>query len=175
MAWVGALRVVIGVATCAGVWRVVVVTLVTIVTGHGRVCACERPHGAVVEGGRNPCILVVTIGTGSGELLSDVVGVCGGVEVINVASCTCIGWIVIVALVAIVAAHTCMRAHNRVEGVIEGGRCPRCLVVAVCTVCRELLSDVVGVCCGIVVIGVTTCTGIGCIIIIAVVAGCTVV
>ena len=47
--------------------------------------------------------------------------------------------------------------------------------MAVSASCRELLSDVVWIGGGVVVVGMTTGTGIGRIVVIAVVAGCAVV
>ena len=47
--------------------------------------------------------------------------------------------------------------------------------MAVCTVRGELLSDVIGIGGGVIVIGVTTRTGVGCIVVVAVVACTTVV
>ena len=117
--WISAGCVVIGMATCAGCGCVVVVTLVTVVTCHSRVRACERPHGAVIERGRHPCVLIVAVSASCRELLSDVVGVGGGVIIVGMATCTGCGRICIVTLVTIVARHGCMRPHNRIEGVIQ--------------------------------------------------------
>lgn len=54
-------------------------------------------------------------------------------------------------------------------------RRPGIFIVAGCTVGRKLCELVVGICCAIVIRQVTPCTGIGCIDVIAVVAGCTIV
>ena len=47
--------------------------------------------------------------------------------------------------------------------------------MAVSACCRELLSDVVWIGGGVIIVGMTTCTGVWCIVVIAVVAGCTVI
>ena len=86
------------------------------------------------------------------------------------------GRICVVTLVTVVAGYGRVRAGERPHGtVIERGRHPRILVVAVSASCRELLSDVIGVSRCVIVIGMTTGTGIGRIVVIAVVAGCAVV
>ena len=86
------------------------------------------------------------------------------------------GWIGVVTLVTVVAGYGCVRTCERPHGtVIESCRCPCCLTMTVSTCCRELLSDVIGVSRCVIVIGVTTCAGIGRIVVIAVVAGCTVI
>ena len=100
VAWIGTACIVIGMATGAGCGRIVVVTLVTVVTCHSCVRTREWPHGTVIERGRYPCILVVAVSASCRELLSDVIGVSGGVVVISVTTCTGIGCIVIIAVVA---------------------------------------------------------------------------
>ena len=45
--WIGAGCIIIGMATGTGCRCVVVVALVTIVAGYGRVRAGERPHGEI--------------------------------------------------------------------------------------------------------------------------------
>ena len=54
-----------------------------------------------------------------GELLSDVIGIGGGIIVIGVTTSAGVGRICIVTLVTIVARHGGMRTHNRIEGVIQ--------------------------------------------------------
>jgi hypothetical protein len=117
--WVGTLGVVIGMAAGTGCRCVIVVTLVAVVTGHGCVRAGERPHGTVIERGRYPRVLVVAFCTVRGELLSDVVGIRGGVIIIGMATGTGCGRICVVTLVTIVAGHGGVRTHNRIEGVIQ--------------------------------------------------------
>ena len=94
---------------------VIVVTLVTVVTSYSCVRARERPHGAVIEGGGYPRILVVAVSASCRELLSDVVGVGGGVIIVGMATGTGCGRVCIVTLVAIVARYGGMRAHNRIK------------------------------------------------------------
>ena len=94
---------------------VVIVTLVTVVTGHGRVRAREWPHGAVIEGGGYPRILVVAVCASCRELLSDVIGIRGGIVIVGMATGTGIGRVCIVTLVTIVARYGGMRAHNRIK------------------------------------------------------------
>ncbi len=119
MTWIGTLGVVIGMARCTSCRGIIVVTLVAVVTGHSCVRARERPHGAVIEGGRHPRILVVAVSASRRELLSDVVWIRGGVVIVGMATGTGIGRVCIVPLVTIVARYGGMRAHNRIEGVIQ--------------------------------------------------------
>ncbi len=106
-------------ARCTGCRGIVVVTLVAVVTGHGCVRARERPHGAVIEGGRYPRVLVVAVSASCRELLSDVVWICGGVVIVGMATGTGVGRVCIVTLVTIVARYGGVRTHNRIEGVIQ--------------------------------------------------------
>ena len=117
--WVGTLGVVIGMAAGTGCRCVIIVTLVAVVTGHGCVRARERPHGAVIEGGRYPRVLVVAVSASCRELLSDVVWICGGVKIVGMATGTGCGRVCVVTLVTIVAGHGGVRTHNRIEGVIQ--------------------------------------------------------
>ena len=119
MTWVGTLGVVIGMAAGTGCRCVIIVTLVAVVTCHGCVRARERPHGAVIEGGGYPRILVVAVSASCRELLSDVVGIRGGVIIIGMAAGTGCGRVCVVTLVTIVARHGGMRTHNRIKGVIQ--------------------------------------------------------
>ena len=98
---------------------VIIVTLVAVVTGHGYVRARERPHGAVIERGRHPRGLVVAVSAGCRELLSDVVGIRGGVVIVGMATGTGCGRVCVVTLVTIVARYGGVRTHNRIEGVIQ--------------------------------------------------------
>jgi hypothetical protein len=106
-------------ASCTSCRGVVVVALVAVVTGHGCVRARERPHDAVIEVGRYPCVLVMAVSAGCRELLSDVVGIRGGVIIVGMATGTGCGRICVVTLVTIVAGHGGVRTHNRIEGVIQ--------------------------------------------------------
>jgi hypothetical protein len=117
--WIGTLGVVIGMARCTGCRGIVVVTLVAVVTGHSCVRARERPHGTVIEGGRHPCVLVMAVSASCRELLSDVVGICGGVVIVGMATGTGCGRVCVVTLVTIVARYGGVRTHNRIEGVIQ--------------------------------------------------------
>ena len=119
VAWIGAGCIVIGMTTGAGCRWIGVVTLVTVVAGYGCVRTCERPHGTVIESGGHPCCLAVAVCTGSCKLLRYVIWISRCVVVIYVAACTGCRWIGIVTLVTIVARHGGMRAHNRIEGVIQ--------------------------------------------------------
>jgi hypothetical protein len=101
---------------CRGV---VIVPLVTVVTGHGRVRARERPHGTVIEGRRHPRVLVMAVSTSCRELLSDVVGIRSGVVIVCMTTGTGVGRVCIVTLMTVVARHGGMRAHNRIKGVIQ--------------------------------------------------------
>ena len=107
--------IVIGMATGAGCGSVVVVALVTVVAGCGRVRTRERPHGTVIERGGHPCVLVVAVSASCRELLSDVVWIGGGVIIVGMATGTGVGRVCIVTLVTIVARHGGMRTHNRIE------------------------------------------------------------
>ena len=100
VAWIGTACIVIGMATGAGCGRIGVVTLVTVVTSYSRMCTRERPYCIMIESSRCPCCLTMTVSTCGRELLSDVIGVSGGVVVISVTTCTGIGCIVIIAVVA---------------------------------------------------------------------------
>ena len=82
--------------------------------------------------------------------------------IIIVTTVTSVGCTVVITLMAIVTSDGCVRACERPHGtVIERGRHPCVLVVAVSASCRELLSDVVWIGGGVVIISMTTGTGVG--------------
>ena len=119
--------IIIGMATGAGCGRIVVVALVTVVAGYGRVRTRERPHGAVIESCRCPCCLTMTVSTCGWELLSDVIGVSRCVIVIGVTTCTGVWCIVVIAVVAgcTVVGNGCVRSNQLIEVIVNGERSGR--------------------------------------------------
>ena len=147
----------------------------TIITSDSRVRTRERPYSIMIKSGGRPGCLTVAFSACQRELLNCVIGISRLIVIICVTARTGIGWIDIVALVTIIAAHVYMGSQNWIERVVECGRRPGCLSVTICAVHGELLCNVIGVNGLVVVVRMTTSAGIGCIIVITVVAGSTVV
>jgi hypothetical protein len=166
--------VIVCMTTGTGVWCIVVITIMTsrAVVGNGCVCSDELIE-VIVNGESSWCpsrICGMTCFTGCGQIECQVTWISAGCIVIGMATCACCGQIGVVALVTIVTGHSCVRARERPHGtVIEGGRHPRVLVVAVSASCRELLSDVVRIRGGVVIVGMATGTGVWCIVVISIV------
>lgn len=168
--------IVVGLVTGhAGVRQVVIITLVTGIAVHGCMLTCKRPYRTMIECGGYPGILVVTINTGSGELLLQVIRIYCLIVIVGMASRTRCRWIVVIALVTVIATHARMCPHDRIERVIEGGGNPGCLIVTFRTIGRKLLCNVIRIGCLRVIVVMTTIAGIRRIVIVAVVTCCAVV
>ena len=130
----------------------------------------------MIKGGWNPGCFVVAVGTGCGEAHGLVWRIVGGVVITLVTTNAC-SWRV--AGEVAVAGHTtdgCMRAIQRpYTAVIKSGRYPGCLVVTHGTVGREPGSFVIWIGGGIIIVLVTSHTGIRCIVVVTIVAGRTII
>jgi hypothetical protein len=73
---------VVSMASCASVWRVGVIALVTIIATHTRMRTNNGIKG-VIEGGRGPCCLTVAFRTVGRELLRYVIRIGSSVEFIG--------------------------------------------------------------------------------------------
>ena len=165
-------------AACTGIRRVVVVPVVTgsTLVGNNGVPACEGVKVVMVKSGRYPCRLRVTILAVGRELGDFMVRIGRTVVVGQVAAHTGIGRVVVIAIVAgsAVISNARMRAIERVVVVVVGKsrRRPAGLgSVATGAVIAKAQRYVVGVAGLIEISTVTTCTGVGRIVVITVVAG----
>lgn len=112
--------IVIGLVTgYTSIRQVVIIPMVTCIAVNRGMLASERPHRTVIEGGRYPGILIMTVNTRCRKLLLQVIRIYCLVIVVSVTACTGVGRIIIVALVTIIAGNTRMRTHDRVERVVE--------------------------------------------------------
>lgn len=151
----------------------------TLVAGQG----CMRTLNgveAVVESGGCPDRLRVARGTVGGELLLYVIGTVRLIEIVGVTARTGIGCIVEIAacmtLVAVIG-YCCMRTGQWIKIIVNGKCCraPSCIgSVATGTVGGQIQLGMIRVLALCKVIAVATVTGIGCIVVIAVVTGRTV-
>lgn len=117
----------------------------------------------------------MAISTGNRELLRHVVWINCGIVIIGVTTSTRVGRIAVVTLMAVIAAHTGMCSYYRIKRVVERGWRPGCLVVAIGTGGRELLRHVIRIRGGIEIVSMAARTSIGCIIVITIVAGGTII
>lgn len=147
----------------------------TVITCDGRVRTREWPYCIMIKSSWSPGCLTVAVSTCCRELLRCVIGVGGLIIVICVTTNACVGWIYIVTLMAVITTNTCVSTHNRIKRVVERGRSPGRLTVAICAVHGELLCNVIGINRLVVVVRMTTSTGIRCIVVVTVVTGHTVV
>ena len=109
-------------ARCTGCRCVIVVTLVTVVTSYSCVRARERPHGAVIEGGGYPRILVVAVSASCRELLSDVVWIRGGIVIVGMATGTGVWCVVVITIVTsrAVVGDGCVCPDKLIEVIVNG-------------------------------------------------------
>ena len=118
----------------------------------------------------------MAVGTGCGEAHGLVWRIVGGVVITLVTTNACSWRVAGEVAVAGYTTDGCMRAIQRPHtAVIKSGRYPGCLVVTHGTVGREPGSFVIWIGGGIIVVLVTSHTGIRCIVVVAIVAGRTVV
>lgn len=176
MIGIGRLCVIVAVTTYTGSRRIGIVPLMALVTGQGCMRTLNRVE-AVVESRRCPDCLRVTRGAVSGELLLYVIRTVCLVEVVGVTSSAGIGCIVkippCVALVAVIG-NGCMCSDQRIEIIVYGKGCrtPACIGrMTVITRSRQVQLCMVGVLTLCIIIAVATITGVGRIVVIAMVAG----
>ena len=128
----------------------------------------------VIEGGWIPGVRCVAILTSCREAGSGVLGVVCRVIIRQMAAYTGVRRIVVIAIVTLYTAGAGVRTIQNPIIVVnrEGGRRPaRRGGVAHRTICRDIKRNVVRVGTAIVIRGMTTCTRIGCIGVVPVVAG----
>ena len=179
---IGGAVVVRQVAAHAGVWRIVVITVMTgrTVIGNSRMRPVEYIEYIVVKTSRQPGGLCMTALTVRRELSSFVVGVGGSVVIRQVAAHAGVGRIVVITVVAghTVIGNSRMRAIERIVVVVVGKsrRCPAGLGgVAARTVIAEAQRHVVGVAGLVKIRAVATRTGVRGVVIVPVMTGCAVV
>ena len=182
MVWIGGAVVVAEVAAHAGIGRIVVITIVACraIIGYTRVRPVERIVVVVVgKSCRRPAWLgCVAAGAVIAEAQRYVVGVTGLVEISAMAARTGVGRVVVVTVMtgSTLISNHCMPARKWVKVVmIETRGNPRVFRVAILTVGRELRSFVVRIGGSIVVGQVTANTGIGRVVVIAIMTGSAVV
>ena len=165
-------------AAGTGVGGIVVVSVVagSTLIGNDGVPARKWVKIVVVESSRYPGRFCMTVLTVCRELGRLVVGIGGAVVIRQVAAYAGIRRVVVVAVVTsrTVISNTCVRAIEGIVVVVVGKsrRCPAGLGgVAARTVVAEAQRYVVGVAGLIEISTVTTCTGVGRIVVITVVAG----
>lgn len=120
----------------------------------------------------------MTDGTIHRELQRLVIGVCGAIIIRSMATGTGIGRVDIIPLVTGITVHRNIGVCSvqRIKTVmVKGGGSPGRFCVAGSTIGRELRSHVVGISGAIVIRSVTTGTGIGGSVVIAVMAGCAII
>ena len=164
--WIGGGVIIVGMTTCTGVWCIVVIAVVAGCTVIRDRCVCPDQLIEVIVNGerswRPSGICGMTCFAGGGQIEGQVTRISAGCIVIGMATGAGCGRIGVVTLVTIVAGYGRVRAGEWPHGtVIERGRHPRILVVAVSASCRELLSDVVWIGGGVIIVGMATGTGVG--------------
>ena len=174
---IGRLVVIRRMASRAGVRRVVVVAVVTgsAVVGNHRVRSVQRVIGVV----NGECGRVPAIGGMAGRTIGrygqrNVVRIGRLVVIRRMASRAGIRCVVVVAVVANIAVvrDGGVRSGQRVKTIVVHGRRHPCrFAVAGGAVRRELLCNVVWIGRLVVVGRMATCTGIRCVVVVAVVAG----
>ena len=119
---IGGRGVITGVTTCTVGRSTGVVALVTVVTGYSCVRAREWPHGAVIEGGGYPRILVVAVSASCRKLLSDVVWIRGGIVVIGMATGTGVWCVIVITIVTsrAVVGDGCVCPDKLIEVIVNG-------------------------------------------------------
>jgi hypothetical protein len=133
-------------------------------------------HPVVIEGGWYPGGFVVAVGTGCREAHGLVRWIVGGVVVALVASNAGCRRIVREVSVTGCATHGSVSSVQwPYAAVIKCGRYPGCLIVTDSTVCRKSGRLMVRIGGGIVIILVASNTGIRRIVVVTVVAGCTII
>lgn len=169
------------VTTYTGIGRIVVVAVVTACTVIGNVGMCSQQRVIVIvngEGCRHPVRIgrMTHIAVGR-NTQRQVVRVDTLIVIPLVTRYTGIGQVIVIALVTRITVHcevlTSERPHRTV---IEGGWYPGILVVTVNTRCRKLLLQVIRIYCLVIVVGVTACTGvwrIGIVALMTIIAGYT--
>ena len=167
------------VTTIACVRGIVVVTIMagSTVVGNGRMRS-EQLVIVIVYGecGRCPSRIGSVAGfAGSWYIQRDVVRIDALVIISLMASRTCIGCIVVIALMAIITRGGQVCPGQWPVGVAEGGWYPGTLSVTLLAVQRELLRFVIRVGCIVVIIRVTPRTCVRCVVVVTVMTGCTVV
>ena len=176
MVRIGRVVIVIGVTTRTGIGRIVVVAVMARCAIIGNPCmgSVQRVVAVVIgEGCRLPCHIGVACGTISGNIECNVVRIDRLIIIIGMAAGTGIRSTGIVAIVAgrTICRYSRVRTRERVVYVVvKCGGCPGSLGVARCTVSRELLSSVIRCLCLIVVVRMAARTGVGCGIVVVVVA-----
>ena len=174
-------RIIIGcMATGTSVRCVVVIPLVATVAVHIFMGSFQRPEAVVINCCGDPTILIVADHAISGEAGILVVRVAGLVVVRGMAPVTGVRRVVVIPVVAgrAVVGYGRVRSIEWPEVVVdgEGGRHPvRVGRMAQGTVCRESERLMVGIGAGIIVRGMATGAGIGRVVVVAVVAGRTII
>ena len=167
------------VATVTGIGCIVVITIVagSTVVGDSRMSP-EQLIEIIVYGecSRRPArICSVTRFTGNRQIERNVIRIDTLVVVGLVTCCAGIGCIVVIALMTVIAGGGQVCAREWPVAVTECGWYPGILSVALFTAQRELLCLVIRIGGIVVIIRMTTGTGIGCIVVVAVMTCCTVV
>jgi hypothetical protein len=182
MVRIGRLVVVVDVAALACVGRIVVIPIVTGITivGNDYVGSCQRIKIIVVKSGRHPCRFGVAILAISRKLVGQVVRVGRLVVVVCVAAETRIRGVIVVAVVAgrTIVGDGGVRPIQHIVIAVdgEGSRVPFGLGgVARCAIRRNAQSHMVRIGRLVVVVDVAALAGIGRIVVIAVVAGGTII
>ena len=168
------------VTTRTGAWRIGIIAVVTslAIVGNRNMRPGERINGTVVKRGRNPGAFAMATYAVRRELGGSMVGVGSRIVIAEVATDASVWSIDVIAVVAGVAVvgNRNVRPVERIEcTVVKRGRRPVAFRVAIRTSGRELRGEVVRIGSSIVVRLMAPRTGIGCIVVIAVVASRTVV
>jgi hypothetical protein len=117
----------------------------------------------------------MAIGTGGRELLRHVIWISCGIVIIGVTTSTRVGRIAVVTLMTIIATDIGVCSYYRIKRVVERGWRPGCLAMAIGTGGRELLRHVIRISCGIEIVSMAARASVGCIIVITIVAGGTII
>ena len=167
-------------ATRARAWSSGIIAVVAgfAIVGDWNMGAGEWVNRTMVKSRRRPGAFAMAAFAGGWELVGGVIGVGRRIEIAQVATNAGVWGIGIVAIVTGVAVvgNRNVRPVERVERiVVKGRRRPGAFRVAICASRRELRCKVVRIGSSIVVRLMAACTGIRCVVVIAVVASCTVV
>ena len=178
---VGGIVVIIGMAARTGIRGIVVVPVVTRCTVIRNACmrSIQRVVAVVIgEGCRLPGCVRMACGTICGNIEGNVVRIGCLVVIVGMAPGAVVRSIGVISVVTCRAVRSNSRVRTRervVRIVIKGGGGPGCLRMTRCTVGWKLLHGMVGLLGLVVVVRVTTRTGVGRGVVVAVVAGGTIV
>ena len=176
------LVVIIGMAPCTSIRRIVIISVVAGGAVIGNDCVCSVQHVIIIMDrkiSRHPVRVCRMTGSAiRGEAQRLMVRVHTLAVILCMTAVTGIRRIVVVPVVTggAIIGNSHMSTGKRINGiVVEGGRRPGRFRVAAFAIYRELASLVVRVRRLVVIIGVASCAGIRRIVVIAVVAACTVI